>query len=215
VALSNAADADALRIARRIAAAVVDQPERSVVPTAPLDQRLTGWWVDELDGTAIEVRSGTPTSGSVEGHFKGEVLGTSTGAAIAAFDAELRLRGEETLETLIEGEHDRLFRRAKRWQATDLREYAGSYHCEALGVTWHLVPEEGRLLVLCDNQPLSFFGGPPVALVPHTVDCFSGDVTVRFKRSPRRLLEGFALDTARARNVMFSAARTDGDRGGT
>jgi hypothetical protein len=49
-----------------------------------------------------------------------------------------------------------------------LAEYAGAYHSEELGTTYHLAVHEGRLVARHRRYD-------PIALTPADVDAFSGD----------------------------------------
>jgi hypothetical protein len=205
VTLSNAGDVSAMRLARQIVVGLLGLPEHPRPGSFPLDKRLVGWWVDDLDGTAMEVTGGGCSNGLISGHLAGEIVGVQAEpkAALVATDGDLRLRADDVLETCIEGGHDRYFRRSEHWLPDDYGEFAGSYRCDGLDLTWELAATANGLAVLRDGEPVSFFGREPVQLEPLTTDRFSGELTLRFERSSGAI-DGFRLDVTRARNLRFA-----------
>ena len=95
--------------------------------------------------------------------------------------------------------------RPRRWDpqrtytpdAAQLREFAGDYTSDELGVTYTVFVEGGVLKV-------RFRPAQGYALEPVFKDAFAGDGnTIRFTRSPDRAVDGLRIYAGRARHVRF------------
>lgn len=86
-------------------------------------------------------------------------------------------------------------------RTTDPDTLAGTYYSDALGISWTLSRENGRLV---RHQWLA----PPQALRPQFGDVFTGDLsegryTLRFTREPDGAVTGFTVATPMVRPVTF------------
>jgi CubicO group peptidase (beta-lactamase class C family) len=81
--------------------------------------------------------------------------------------------------------------------ATELAEYAGTYHSPEIDALYRLRVEAGKLM-------LDRIRNKPAKLAPATLDLFAGDEgSIRFVRDSAGHVAGFVLNTGRIRNFKF------------
>jgi len=78
-----------------------------------------------------------------------------------------------------------------------LREYAGDYHCDELGVKFHISISDGEL-------QLKHKGAPRESLKPTEMDLMRGkSCSYQFIRDEKNQINGFLLGAGRVKNIRF------------
>ena len=224
VVYCNRADANPNKRSRKVAELYLSdlmEPDKTPEPTSPQDgddaevstarlQALTGHYWNEKRRTAWEVELDMKRSSvlviSDENRFELMPIEDSR-FAIRGPSLEAEVRFEDTEENLLqmsflmEGANEpRLFEKFVPREPTsqELEAYVGTFYSEELGVPYTLDMEDGLLVFRIVRHEKH-------QLQPLFDEIFSNDEygTFEFQRRADGVIEGFALDAGRVRNLQF------------